>query len=90
MAAMYQIPPDKFVKDLQKRNGVVEIYDQIANEKVLELLQQTRRSESLSAASDEGAENLSISCIVADNLVGRVLLAPEGVRRCVVETSFTF
>jgi len=45
MAAMYQIPPDKFVKDLQKRNGVVEIYDQIANEKVLELLQQNAKIE---------------------------------------------
>ena len=35
LAAMYQIPPDKFIKDLQKRNGVNELYDQIAHEKVL-------------------------------------------------------
>ena len=27
MAQAYQIPPEKFIKDLQKRNGVVEIYD---------------------------------------------------------------
>jgi len=51
MAAMYQIPPDKFVKDLQKRNGVVEIYDQIANEKVLELLQQNAKIEEVPAGS---------------------------------------
>jgi trigger factor len=29
MSQMYQIPPEKFIKDLQKRNGVIEIYDQI-------------------------------------------------------------
>ena len=40
LAAMYQIPPDKFVKDLQKRNGVMEIYDQLAQEKVLALLEK--------------------------------------------------
>ena len=32
MASMYQIPPDKFIKDLQKRNGFIEIYDQLAHE----------------------------------------------------------
>jgi trigger factor len=45
LAAMYQIPPDKFIKDLQKRNGVVEVYDQIASDKVLELLQQNAKIE---------------------------------------------
>ncbi len=39
LAAMYQIPPDQFIKDLQKRNGVVEIYDQIASDKVMEFLE---------------------------------------------------
>jgi trigger factor len=39
MASMYQIPPEKFVKDLKKRNGLIEIYDQIANEKTLEFLE---------------------------------------------------
>jgi trigger factor len=51
MAAMYQIPPEKFVKDLQKRNGFVEIYDQIANDKVLELLQQNAKIEEVPAGS---------------------------------------
>lgn len=45
MAAMYQIPPEKFAKDLQKRNGLIEIYDQIMNEKVIDLLQKNARIE---------------------------------------------
>lgn len=45
MAAMYQVPPEKFIKDLQKRNGFVEIYDQLANEKVVEFLQQNAKIE---------------------------------------------
>ncbi len=40
LEAMYQIPPQKFIKDLQQRNGLIEIYDQIMNEKVLELLEK--------------------------------------------------
>jgi len=47
MAAMYQIPPEKFVKDLQKRNGFVEIYDQIAADKTLEFLQQNAKVEAV-------------------------------------------
>jgi hypothetical protein len=39
MAAAYQIPVDKFIKDLQKRNGINELYDQIAHEKVLVFLE---------------------------------------------------
>ena len=45
LAGMYQIPPEKFAKDLQKRNGLIEIYDQIMNEKVLDFLQQNARLE---------------------------------------------
>jgi len=51
LAAMYQIPPDKFVKDLQKRNGLVEIYDQVMNEKVLDFLQQNAKIEEVPAGS---------------------------------------
>ncbi len=40
LASIYQIPPEQFVKDLQKRDGIIEIYDQVATEKVLEFLQQ--------------------------------------------------
>lgn len=45
MAAMYQIPAEKFLHDLQKRNGLIEIYDQIMNEKVVDLLQQNAKIE---------------------------------------------
>jgi trigger factor len=49
MAAMYQIPPDKFIKDLQKRNGIVEIYDQLAHEKVMEFLENNAKVETIPA-----------------------------------------
>jgi trigger factor len=50
LAAMYQIPPDKFLKDLQKRNGVTDLYDQVAQEKVLAFLEQNARIEDVSPA----------------------------------------
>lgn len=45
MAALYQIPADKFARDLQKRNGLIEIFDQIMNEKVIDFLQQNAKVE---------------------------------------------
>ncbi len=45
LAAMYQIPAEKFAKDLQKRNGLIEIYDQIMNEKVVDFLQKSAAVE---------------------------------------------
>ncbi|HEY3761790.1 MAG TPA: trigger factor [Verrucomicrobiae bacterium] len=50
LAAMYQIPVDKFVKDLQKRNGINEIYDQITHEKVIEFLENNAKVETEAAA----------------------------------------
>ncbi|TAK92636.1 MAG: trigger factor, partial [Verrucomicrobia bacterium] len=50
IAAMNQIPVEKFVKDLQKRNGFVEIYDQLAHEKVLEFLENNAKVETIPAA----------------------------------------
>lgn len=52
MAAMYQIPPEKFVKDLQKRNGFIEIYDQLAHEKVLEFLETNAKIEEVPAGAN--------------------------------------
>lgn len=49
MAQMYQIPPEKFIKDLQKRNGIVEIYDQLSSEKVLEFLENNAAVETVPA-----------------------------------------
>jgi trigger factor len=40
LAMMYQMPFDQFIKDLQKRNGVNELYEQVIHEKVLELLEK--------------------------------------------------
>lgn len=52
LAALYQITPEKFLKDLKKRNGLVEIYDQIANEKVLDFLQANAKIEEVPAAQN--------------------------------------
>ena len=40
LAMMYQMPFDQFIKDLQKRNGVNELYEQVLHEKVLGLIEQ--------------------------------------------------
>ena len=50
MAQAYQIPVDKFIKDLQKRNGINELYDQIAHEKVLTFLENNAKIENVPAA----------------------------------------
>jgi trigger factor len=55
LAAMYQIPPDQFVKDLQKRNGIIEIYDQVAAEKTLDLLQEKAKIEDVTPAPENPA-----------------------------------
>jgi len=59
LAAAYQVEPRKFLQDLQKRNGLIEIYDQLAHEKVLEFLQKNAAIEevppgSLNPASAQG------------------------------------
>ena len=51
LAAKYEIPPERFIKDLQKRNGVVQIYDQIANEKTLVFLLQNAAVEDVPPAT---------------------------------------
>ena len=40
LAMMYQMPFDQFIKDLQKRDGVNELYQQVLHEKVLDLLEK--------------------------------------------------
>jgi len=40
LAIMYQMPFDQFLKDVQKRNGVNELYEQVLHEKVLEMLEK--------------------------------------------------
>jgi trigger factor len=63
LAGLYQMPADKFLRDLRKRNGLIEIYDQIMNEKVIEFLQQNAKIEdvppSTTAAPEAPAVNPS-------------------------------
>jgi trigger factor len=56
LAATYRIPAQKFLKDLQKRNGLIEIYDQVMNEKVLDLLQHEARIEEVAPEQQATAE----------------------------------
>jgi len=51
MASMYQIPPDKFSKALQKRNGIVDINDPLTTEKVMEFLENNAAVETVPAAA---------------------------------------
>jgi trigger factor len=51
LAVAYQIPPDKFIKDLQKRNGINELYDQIAHEKVFHFLETNAKIMDVPAAA---------------------------------------
>jgi trigger factor len=51
LSAAYQIPPDKFIKDLQKRNGINELYDQIAHEKVFNFLETNAQITDVPAAA---------------------------------------
>ena len=50
LAMSYQMPFDKFIKDLQKRNGVNELYDQVSHEKVLAFLEQNAQIEEVQPA----------------------------------------
>ena len=51
LSQAYQIPPDQFIKDLQKRNGINELYDQIAHEKVLAFLEINAKVADVPAAT---------------------------------------
>jgi len=53
LSQAYQIPLEQFIKDLQKRNGINELYDQIAHEKVLALLEQNAKIEEVAAAASK-------------------------------------
>jgi hypothetical protein len=53
---MYQIPADKFLRDLQKRNGLIEVYDQIMNEKVINFLQENAKIEDVPPSSPAAPE----------------------------------
>ena len=50
LAQQYEMAADKFAKELEKRNGVQEIWEQLLNEKVIDFLQQNARIEDVEAA----------------------------------------
>jgi trigger factor len=49
IAATNQIPLDQFLKDLQKRDGVRELYDQALHEKIIEFLEKNAKVETVPA-----------------------------------------
>ncbi|MGZ4986868.1 MAG: trigger factor [Limisphaerales bacterium] len=51
MAAQYQVPVDKLVKDLEKADRLQDIYSQLLTEKVIELLVQNAKVEDVPAAT---------------------------------------
>ncbi len=51
LSQAYQIPPDKFIKDLQKRDGINELFDQIVHEKVLNFLEINAKITEVPAAA---------------------------------------
>ena len=61
LAGMYQIPADKFLRDLQKRNGLIEVYDQIMNEKVINFLQENAKIEDVPPSSPAAPEASAVN-----------------------------
>jgi len=59
MASMYQIPVDKFLKDLKKRDGILEIYDQLASEKTIGFLQEHAKIEETTPEPEAAPEPVS-------------------------------
>lgn len=55
LAATYQITPEKFIKDLQKREAIGEIHDQVMNEKVVDFLQQHAKLEDVKPEAQPAA-----------------------------------
>jgi trigger factor len=45
LAKQYEMAPDKFAKELEKRNGLQEIWQQLLHEKVIDFLQQNAKIE---------------------------------------------
>jgi trigger factor len=50
LSQQYQMAADKFAKELEKRDGISEIWSQLLNEKVIDFLQQNARIEDVEAA----------------------------------------
>ena len=55
MAQANQMAPQKFLQELEKRNGVSEVYQQIIHEKVLDFLHENAKIEDVPAGSPANA-----------------------------------
>jgi trigger factor len=53
LAQTYQMTPQKFMQELEKRDGVTEIYQQMVHEKVVDYLQEHAKIEDVPAESAE-------------------------------------
>ena len=51
LAQSYQMAADKFAKELEKRNGISQLYEQILGEKVLDYLQENAKIEDAPAVT---------------------------------------
>lgn len=51
MARSYKVPAEQFLKDLQKRNALIQVFDQLLNEKVVDLLQKEAVIEEVAPGS---------------------------------------
>jgi FKBP-type peptidyl-prolyl cis-trans isomerase (trigger factor) len=51
MAQANQMAPQKFLQELEKRNGVAEVYQQIVHEKVLNFLHENAKLEDVAAGT---------------------------------------
>jgi trigger factor len=56
LAQSYQVPVDKFVKDVQEKDGLPEIYQQLIHEKVMDFLHENARIEDVVAAPAAASE----------------------------------
>jgi len=51
MAQAQQMAPQKFLQELEKRDGLGEVYHQIVHEKVLDFLHENARIEDVPAGT---------------------------------------
>ena len=51
MAQANQMAPQKFLLELEKRNGVAEVYQQLIHEKVLDFLHENAKIEDVPSGS---------------------------------------
>jgi trigger factor len=51
IAALHQIPLDQFIKDLQKRDAVGDLFEQVSHEKALDIIEKSAKIEEVAAGA---------------------------------------